>query len=359
MRKHDIDNLRSLCILLLIPYHAAQAWNTWGEPNYIFFEGNRCISNLIVFFSPYFMPMLFLMSGISTYYALQKQSIKQYVMGRYKRLLVPLISGTILLMPILTYLADIYNCGYQGSFLDHYRIFFTKFTDLIGADGGFSFGQFWFILYLFLISMAAAVVISIQKKKTPLQNLHIPLWGFCLLGLPLPLLNTLLSIGGKSFAEYTYFFLLGYFIFSNQTVAEAVKRHMWLFLLIGLTASAVNVYLFLWSETPYPILNTAAMYFAKWFMLLGLLGVGRRFLNSSNSLSRYLAQRSYALYYWHFLWVVLFQYGMSDNLLGHTLLLYLIPVLLSYGASALCCELTVRIPFLCFLTGVKKVQPKH
>lgn len=36
MRKHYIDNLRWITILLLIPYHAAMAWNVWGEPNYIF-----------------------------------------------------------------------------------------------------------------------------------------------------------------------------------------------------------------------------------------------------------------------------------------------------------------------------------
>ncbi len=53
MRKHYIDNLRWLILLILIPYHAAQAWNTWGAELY-FFEGNRAISSIIVFFSPYF-----------------------------------------------------------------------------------------------------------------------------------------------------------------------------------------------------------------------------------------------------------------------------------------------------------------
>ena len=43
MRKHYIDNLRWIILLILIPYHTAQAWNVWGEPNYIFFGGNRLI----------------------------------------------------------------------------------------------------------------------------------------------------------------------------------------------------------------------------------------------------------------------------------------------------------------------------
>lgn len=144
MRKHYIDNLRWIILLILIPYHAAMAWNTWGEPNYIFIEENRLISSVIVFFSPYFMPLLFVLAGMSTKYALQKRTIKEYLDERIKRLLVPLLFGTIVLMPIMAYIADMFNCSYNGGFIEHYAVFFTKYTDLIGADGGFSFGQFWF-----------------------------------------------------------------------------------------------------------------------------------------------------------------------------------------------------------------------
>jgi hypothetical protein len=55
---------------MLIPYHAAQAFNTWGELNYICFAPNKAISSFIVFFSPFFMPLLFLLAGMSTKYAL-------------------------------------------------------------------------------------------------------------------------------------------------------------------------------------------------------------------------------------------------------------------------------------------------
>ena len=47
MRKHYIDNLRWIILLMLIPYHTAMAWNTWGEPNYVFFEGNRLIFEVL------------------------------------------------------------------------------------------------------------------------------------------------------------------------------------------------------------------------------------------------------------------------------------------------------------------------
>lgn len=355
MRKYYIDNLRSFIILLLIPYHAAMAWNIWGEPNYIFFEGNRLLSSIVVFLSPYFMPVLFLTAGISTNYALQKRSMAQYVSERSKRLLIPFVFGALLLMPPQTYLADKFNYGYSDGFIQHYRIFFTKFTDLTGADGGFSVGQFWFIIYLFVISLVAAAIISAQKKLMPKCKTDIPFWGICLLGLPLFFLSEILSVGGKSLAEYTYIFLIGYYVFSNESAIDKVEKYRLFSLCIGIISALFNVYLFIWSDAQYPLLNTTAKFVAEWFMILALLGLGKRYLNFGGNVSKYLSQRSFAFYIWHFIWVILFQYLLfktSDN----TFLLYILPVVLSYIATLLCCELSVRIPILGFLTGTKNAR---
>ena len=142
MRKHYIDNLRWIIILLLIPYHAAMAWNVWGEPNYMYFGHNNPISSIVVFLSPYLMPSLFLIAGMCARFSLQKRTVRQFVLERTKRLLIPFVFGVLLIMPLMTYIADKYNYGYEGNFFQHYFIFFTKFTDLTGADGGFSAGQF-------------------------------------------------------------------------------------------------------------------------------------------------------------------------------------------------------------------------
>ena len=217
-RKHYIDNLRWIILLILIPYHTAMAWNVWGEPNYIYFEGNRWISSILVFFSPYFMPLLFVLAGVSTKFALQKRTVKEYLMERVKRLLIPLLFGTIVIMPIMTYLADKFNYSYSGGLLQHYTIFFTKYTDLIGADGGFSLGQFWFLLYLLTISILGVGIITLLERFIEKSDKTIPFWVVCLLGLLLPLLSELLSIGGKSLVEYTYLFMLGYYVFADEKI---------------------------------------------------------------------------------------------------------------------------------------------
>lgn len=358
MRKFYIDNLRWITVLLLISYHAAMAWNVWGEPNYIFFASNKVISSIIVFLSPYFMPLLFLLAGISTRFSLQKRTISQYVLERLKKLFVPFISGTLLLMPVMTYIADRFNYGYAGNFLQHYCVFFTKFTDLTGADGGFSVGQFWFLLFLFIISIISVGIIALQRKVIPKCKDNIPLWLICILGLPLPFFSEMLSIGGKSLVEYTYIFLVGYYIFSNDNVIVKVEKFKWIFLFFGLTATCLNVYLFIWSDRQYFLLNIAAKFISEWFMLFALLGIGKGYLNYTSKITLYMSQRSFAVYILHFIWIVLFQYSMSDIFAANTLLLYCIPVLLAYCATFLCCEICIRIPFLCSLMGITATNKK-
>ena len=339
--------------MILIPYHTAQAWNTWGEPNYIYFEGNRFISSIIVFFSPYFMPLLFVLAGVSTKFALQKRTNKEYLVERVKRLFVPLVFGTIVLMPIMTYLADRFNYSYSGGFVEHYAIFFTKYTDLIGADGGFSLGQFWFLLYLLIISVIGVGVITLSKRIVLKSEITIPFWIVCLLGLLLPLLSELLSIGGKSLVEYMYLFMLGYYVFTDEKIIDKAEKNCWLLLGIGLVATILNTYLFIWTDKEFVLINTVTKYVSEWIMIIALIGLAKKYLNFSGNVSSYMNKRSFLFYIYHFIWVVLFQYILYGVVGDHSFVLFMGTVLLAYGATFICCEISIRIPFMCFLTGTK------
>ena len=156
---------------------------------------------------------------------------------RFKKLLIPLFWGTVLLMPWMGYLADRFNYNYKGGVFRHSIIFFTRFTDFTGSDGGFSLGQFWFLAYLFVISMLAVGIICVQRnilsekiipEKIMLEKKNgFPLIGICFLGLPLPFLSSLLSVSGKSLAEFTYIFLTGYYLFSKDAVISKIEKYKW------------------------------------------------------------------------------------------------------------------------------------
>ena len=78
-RYNYIDNLRFILVFLIVIYHIAMAFNTWGEANYIFTEESKPLSSIIVFLSPYYMPILFLLAGISSYYSLKKRGYKSNI----------------------------------------------------------------------------------------------------------------------------------------------------------------------------------------------------------------------------------------------------------------------------------------
>ena len=355
MRKHFIDNIRWLIILLLIPYHAAQAFNTWGELNYICFSPNKVISSFIVFCSPFYMPVMFLLAGASTYYALKKRSYGQFIVERIKRLMIPFVFGTLSLCPFLAYIGDKTNFGYDGGFFEHYRTFFTKWTDLSGFDGGFGVGQFWFLYFLFVISLVSIGIIALVNKlfKDKKSSRDIPFWVICLFVIPLPFLYDLLKVGGKSFAEYLYVFLIGYYVFSNDSVLEKTEKYRYLTLTVGLISAIADVYMFIWSGKDFGIANVVAKAFAEWFMILALIGIGKNLLDRSGRISDYLSRRSFLFFSLHFVWIVLFQYWFSELFKTNIVLMYVIPVLCAYIATFICSEICYRIPLLCFLFGAK------
>ena len=175
-----------------------------------------------------------------------------------------------------------------------------------------------------------------------LKDIDVPMALIFLWGLPLPFFSGVLSIGGKSLAEYTYVFLAGCYIFSNDDVINKVEKWKWMFLCLGITATIFNVYLFIWSDTQQILLNTIAKYVSEWFMISSLLGIGKGYLNLNGKISKY------TFYIFHFIWVVLFQYLLFQVCSGNIILLYVLPVLFAYGATLLCCEICNRVSFFSF-----------
>lgn len=155
-RKRYIDNLRTFCVLLLVPYHAAMAFNNWGERNYILLGSSDTLSAFVMAVSPWLMSLMFLLAGMSARLSMAKRSPREFIAERAKRLLLPFGVGVLAVMPILAYLGDVANNGYDGNFFAHYAVFFTRFTDFTGYDGGFGIGQSaWIALPFAVLGFAA------------------------------------------------------------------------------------------------------------------------------------------------------------------------------------------------------------
>lgn len=353
-RKYFIDNLRWSAILLLFPFHAAQIWSG-GEYSgfYIWSHTNTVLYVFSTAVYPWYMTLLFAIAGISCKYALRKRTNKQFVAERTKKLLVPFFFGLLALVPVMTYVAEVFFNGYTGMYLEQYGLFFTKETDLTGYHGGFTPAHLWFLLYLFVISLAALPIISLQKKRFPEFRVgSLPYFFIVLLFVPIWLCQYLLNVGGKSLGQFMILFLFGYYILSEERILQKLKQYRFVSLALCLLSGSLYTYLYCFqSLRNIPITGLYILF--GWMGIIALLGIGQTKLNFHNRLSDYLTRASFPVYILHMPILVVTGFFVLKLPVGAAVQFPVI-VLLSLVATFLIYEIIKRIPVLRFFLGIAK-----
>lgn len=353
MRKYFIDNLRWISILILFPYHTCMIYNNFGENFYVRGKDIPLLSSFIQICYPWFMPLLFVIAGISTCYALEKRTAKQYIKERVYKLLIPLISGILLLIPIQTYYAEKFHNGYNGGYLQQYILFFTKETDLTGYTGGFTPAHLWFILYLFIISLIALpIVIKYRNssKKMKLDKLSLfkilPMFLFFLV------MALILDIGGKSLGEFFALFMLGYIVLSDDKVQVKLDKRRW-YLFGGLIVVTILNLLFqnVW-HCSFGLAYDIFRRFLSWIGILSAIGMGKHYLNFQNKITSYFAKASFPIYFFHqSLLVLVAYYTFKYTSILEVQVILIISI--SFILTMVTYEAFKRIPFIRFLFGIK------
>ena len=312
-RVYFIDWLRILAVLLLFPFHTLRVFDA-GDPFYAKASTvSEAVGRVLGFINIWHMPLLFFLAGCSTYFALRKRSGGQYAWERVKRLLVPFVFGILILIPPQTWYGGRFNSGYTGSYW-HYLASgdFLRYNVQDGGDyfGGIGFGHLWFILFLLLISLVAIPLVlwgargrGVRRMQAFSRRLGRPAWWL------LPILILLVGgaapeIPGGNLVFFLFIFLLGFIAVCDPKFMESAERYRWPALVGG-----VALTLF-WVLTPdfrysFPdwsfqragldILGKAA----TWLVIMGALGLGKRYLDRTSRTQRYLAESSYPVYILH------------------------------------------------------------
>jgi hypothetical protein len=106
----------------------------------------QLLGNLL---TPWRLPLLFMISGLGTSYALGMRTTGRYVADRTTRLLIPLVAGMLIVVPPQVYLERIGTwmprrmspIDFHGSFL----AFYPHIFDGIYPRGNFSWHHLWFL----------------------------------------------------------------------------------------------------------------------------------------------------------------------------------------------------------------------
>lgn len=103
-RRFDVDWLRVLALCLLIIYHVAISFQSWG----FFIQNEQSIDGLWYFMSMinvWRIPILFMVSGMGVRFAMERRDWKQLLTDRTVRILLPFLFGYFCICPISVYVA--------------------------------------------------------------------------------------------------------------------------------------------------------------------------------------------------------------------------------------------------------------
>lgn len=362
-RHYDLDWLRVLAVLLLVPFHVALIFVL--DPNSIMYIkdvlNSRVLDEAAGFVHMWHMPLLFVVSGAATYFALGFRSAGQYLRERFLRLLVLFLFGVLTFIPFTTYIRRIGSV----SLWEHYAGFFRfDLEHLDGYSGTFTPAHLWFILFLFVFSVAALplfLALRTQKGKGAIKVLgsiaqapaSMIAWG-----IPLALVASLDILGDKNPLYYFLVFFYGYILASDARFQRSIDRLVWVALAYGIFEAVFRVVVPQWHYAEWTLgwITLGLMYeLGRWSLTLAMLGLGHRFLNRTNSFLRYAGEAAMPFYLLHMTFSVLAGYFVI-KLAAPVAVKYPLIVLIATGLTVIVYELVRRWTLTRWLLGMKSIK---
>ncbi len=364
-RKHFLDNIRWVTVLLVLFYHVFYFYNNKGVFGGIggFVDDPMKQPQDVVMYIlyPWFMMLLFLVAGISARYALNKHNFKQFIKSRTLKLLVPATIGLFVFHWMTGYFNTAVARG-QGFFDNLPPIGMYLLCTVSGI------GHLWFIQDLWLFSLLMVLLKKLDK------NDHF--WNWCgkantpiiiLLGVLVWLGSQVMitnprpeSLDGlyNLYKPLTYFipFLMGYFVFSHDEVQDRVEKIHLPMLICAIIACVALVWTG-WGQnntTPQFLSGWLNCLYA-WLMILAMLGCFKAWFNQTNPFATYMTKSSFGIYVVHYLVIASLGYMMKMYTSLQPWMMYVILTFAVMLLSPAIYEIIKRIPFVrwCVL-GIKK-----
>ena len=295
-RRLELDWLRVLAIAAVFLFHSTRFFDLadWHVKNVVRYAFLDNVAMLVIL---WMMPMLFVISGASTFYALRRRSAVEFLRDRTLRLGVPLLLGIFPLGAWQVYLDRLTHRQFTGSFwqfLPHY------FEGRFGEGGNFAWMgvHLWYLFELFALSVILLPLFVWLKKgagKAALGWLGNQLARpglVYLLAIPIMVLVARLdprsffgarNWGGWSALGYIPFFLNGFLLVSNDRLYESVRRWRWVSLLaaIGLTLLLLSWYR-AWGDPRFGTARFTQLFavygLCAWCWVLAVLGLAAQHL---------------------------------------------------------------------------------
>jgi len=374
-RYHDMDWLRVGAFFLLMLYHCGMIFVGWDfhimNPQVL-----EEIQPPMIFLNQWRLPLLFAISGAGTWFALRRRTLSQFAGERTLRLFLPLCFGMIFIIPPQIYveyrMKGVVDPGYWDFQLDVLK--FVPYPD----GGMFSWHHLWFVVYLFVFSLAAVPLFkylrsdSGERKLTALRTwLAGSPWR--LMAMATPMAAVYLSMDWRwgethgliddpaALTRYFTVFLLGFVVMGNVDIRQQAVQSRKIFLIAlalvfvpqrwmvyNLSQGHWSFYVF------YQIFKSCYC----WFMILTLVGYSAKYLTRGNRFLTYANEAVYPYYILHQSVMLVLAYWIVP-LSWNPLAKFVVILLGMFGISGLIYEgLIRRFSLIRPLFGLRIKPPK-
>ncbi|MCU0438159.1 MAG: acyltransferase family protein [Raineya sp.] len=291
-RRHDIDWLRVIAIGLLLVYHIAIVFQPWGTM-VGFMTNTQTWESLWIpmsMLNVWRIPLLFFISGMGVYFAMQNRNIQQLIKERSIRILIPFIFGVLVIVPIYVYLLQIYYNREKEYFPNPAHLWFlgnifvyvlvlspilfylkksTKIIRIIHKVFSSPLG---------FLAVLAVFILEVLITQPPIYELYVMTWHGFFLGI--------IAFGfGFSFAM------------CGTDFWEMLIKWKWVWII---TAFALYIYRVLQPMMKVPDIQLVV---ESNLWIYSVLALGYQYLNKPSKVLNYLSQAVYPIYIIHMIFI--------------------------------------------------------
>lgn len=344
-RKYYLDNIRWITVILVIIYHIIYIFNCSGVITNMNVQGIKIMDTFCVFVYPWFMCLLFVISGMATKYSLKKRTNKEFIKDRAKRILVPSIIGTFAYGWICGWVTNQYTDMFMGN--GDSIPFFIKY--LIYCLAGI--GPLWYCHVLFIASILIIIVRKIDRndKLSELCS-KIKLWmliplAFAVWGSSFILNTPMITV--YRFGIYLFMFFIGYYVFSNEILQNKLQKYVALLITIAGVIGVIYVVRFYGQNyTDDSILQSWFTNMYLWFSIIAILAFGKKYLNFYNKITLYMTKNNFSFYVLHYEIVLLLGFIVVNYMNLPFVLNYIIILLGTIIILPVLTEILKRLPII-------------
>jgi surface polysaccharide O-acyltransferase-like enzyme len=334
-REFYIDALRVLALGLLILYHVGMAYTSWHWHVKSAWSASVAagVENAMRLTGPWRMTLLFVISGLALSLMLRRRggghgsgvgngvgspggSGGGWLRERARRLLLPLVTAVVLVVPVQSYFEVRQFHGFDGSYVGFLKLYFTAYGGFCTAARGClvlpTWNHLWFVPYLFVYSAVLALVLRRGPQGLDRAAAALPrvLAGWRLLLLPIAwFLLTRLALApvfgqthalvddGFLHAQYAPAFALGVLLARPAAAATVLprveqQRHTAL-------AGALLCWGLLVATAPGPAWRWLPWSVMQWCGVVAAIGYARVHLTRGGAAWRYLSGAVFPVYLFH------------------------------------------------------------